>query len=78
MKNKIKEWYDKLSSKRIGRLYNKAVINLGGREYATMEFKKNVVTEMSNIKRVRKQYIILLIISFIISFVTSLLVTIIF
>lgn len=78
MKNKIKEWYDNLSAKRFGKLYNKAVKNLGGVEYATMEFKKSVANEMNNIKRVRKQYIISLIISFIISFVTSLLVTIIF
>jgi hypothetical protein len=78
MKNMIKEWHYKLSAKRFGRLYNKAVRNLGEIEYATMEFKKSVATEMNNIKRVRKQYINSLIISFIISFVTSLLVTIIF
>lgn len=78
MKNIIKEWYNNLSAKRFGRLYNKAVKNLGGVEYSTMEFKKSVVNEMGNIKRIKRLYIISIIISFIISFVTSLLVTIMF
>ena len=75
---KIKDWYYNLSTKRFGKLYNNAVKNLGGIEYSTMEFKKSVEKEMNNIKRIRKQYIMSIIISFLISFITSLLVTIIF
>lgn len=77
--NKIKNYFNNRSARNFSRCYNNVVKNLGGIEYATIESKQNVLTEMNKIKKNKrneiKHYIIGAIIGFLISLLFFLLTT---
>lgn len=63
MKNKIKIFINNLFSKNFGKLHNEAVKNLGGIEYATMEYRQRLLAEINRIIKENKRYRIVLYLS---------------